>query len=222
MDQNLEHKRHTLAHLMAKAVLERYPHAKLTLGPAIENGFYYDIDFSDGDAPGDEDLKDIQKTMKKMLDSWTGFTCEEVDEEKAKEMFPNRYKHELIDEIVEKGEKITAYTIGSEKSEFTDLCRGGHSKNPAEDIQPDSFKLAYVAGAYWRGDEKNPMLTRIYGYAFETKEELDAYLLQLEEAKKRDHRKLLSTKLLIVWKNSDNRRWWILEHCKDKRILLMP
>lgn len=194
MDQKLEHKRHTLAHLLAKAVLDAYPHAKLTLGPAIDTGFYYDIDFSGGDAPGDEDLKELQKAMKKTLGSWTEFSAEEVDAAKAKELFPNQYKHELIDEIVAKDEKITAYTVGSGKTKFTDLCRGGHTENPSKDIDPDSFVLAKVAGAYWRGDEKNPMLTRIYGYAFDTKEELDAYLVQLEEAKKRDHR-LIGEKL---------------------------
>lgn len=188
----LEYKRHTLAHLLAAAVLQEYPHAKLTLGPAIENGFYYDIDFSKGNAPGDEDLKKIQKKMQKMLSSWTSFEHEEVSEQHARELFKdNPFKLELIDEIIQKGEKITLYTAGAgTKVEFTDLCRGGHSENPAEEIAVDSFLLDKIAGAYWRGSENNPMLTRIYGLAFETKEELDAHLTVLEEAKKRDHRKL--------------------------------
>lgn len=189
---NLEHKRHTLAHLLAAAVLQEYPHAKLTLGPAIDTGFYYDIDFSSGETPGDEDLKNIQKNMKKMIGQWTVFEHREVSADEAREIYKdNPYKTELINEIAEKGETITLYSAGSgTKAEFTDLCRGGHSENPAAEINADSFKLDKIAGAYWRGDENNPMLTRIYGLAFETKEELDAYLTQLEEAKKRDHRKL--------------------------------
>lgn len=192
MSQQLEHQRHTLAHLLAAAVLVDYPHAKLTLGPAIDTGFYYDIDFSDGDAPGDDDLKSIQKNMKKMLGQWTSFEHKEVSAEEARAHFAgNEYKLELIDEIEKKGEAITLYTAGAgTKAEFTDLCRGGHSENPAKEISADSFTLDKVAGAYWRGDETRPMLTRIYGLAFEDKAALDAYQTQLEEAKKRDHRKL--------------------------------
>ncbi len=192
MTDKLEYKRHTLAHLLAAAVLTDYPAAKLTLGPAIDNGFYYDIDFAGGEAPGDDDLKKIQKNMCKMLGQWTSFEHREVTADEAREIFKdNPYKLELINEIVDKGETITLYTAGSgTKTEFTDLCRGGHSENPAEEISADSFKLDKIAGAYWRGDENNPMLTRIYGLAFETKEELDAYEAQIEEAKKRDHRKL--------------------------------
>jgi threonyl-tRNA synthetase len=187
MEQQLEHKRHTLAHLLAAAVLEQYPHAKLTLGPAIDTGFYYDIDFSEGAAPGDADLKGIQKQMKKLINKWTEFTHEEVSAERAREVFAgNPFKLELIGEIEAKGEPITLYTVGG----FTDLCRGGHAKNPKEEIAMDAFKLDKIAGAYWRGDEKNPMLTRIYGLAFATKDELVAYENQLEEAKARDHRKL--------------------------------
>ncbi len=187
MEQQLEYKRHTLAHLLAAAILEKYPHAKLTLGPAIDTGFYYDIDFSGGEAPGEEDLKGIQKGMKKLINKWTEFTHEEVSADKAREVFAgNQFKLELIDDIESKGEPITLYTCGG----FTDLCRGGHVENPKEEIAMDAFKLDKIAGAYWRGDEKNPMLTRIYGIAFETKEELQAYEQQIAEAKKRDHRKL--------------------------------
>lgn len=192
MEPNLEHKRHTLAHLLAAAVLQDYPHAKLTLGPAIDTGFYYDIDFSGGPTPGDEDLKNIQRNMKKMLGHWISFEHKEVTPAEALLVFKdNPYKTELINEIVKKGEKITLYTAGTgTKAEFTDLCRGGHCENPATEINADCFKLDKIAGAYWRSDEKNPMLTRIYGLAFETKAQLDDYLNQLEEAKKRDHRKL--------------------------------
>ena len=187
MSEQLQNKRHTLAHLLGAAVLQNYPHAKLTLGPAIDTGFFYDIDFSGGETLGDDNLKEVQKTMKKLLNTWTEFTHREVTPEEAKEVFAgNQYKIELIDEIVAKGETITLYTVGN----FTDLCRGGHSEHPNQDISADAFKLDKVAGAYWRGDEKNAMLTRIYGLAFDTKDELENYQHQLEEAKKRDHRKL--------------------------------
>lgn len=188
----LEQKRHTLAHLLAAAVLIEYPHALITLGPAIDTGFYYDIDFSAGSSPGDEDLKKIQKQMRKMLGQWTSFEHKDVTADEARELFKgNQFKIEMIDDIENNGETITLYTVGAgTKTEFTDLCRGGHTENPAEEITSDSFKLHKIAGAYWRGDEKNPMLTRIYGLAFDTKEDLQTYETQLEEAKKRDHRKL--------------------------------
>jgi threonyl-tRNA synthetase len=191
-DESLEHKRHTLAHLLAAAVLIDYPHAKLTLGPAIDNGFYYDIDFSRGETAGDDDLKNIQKHMRKMLSQWTEFAHREVSATEAREVFKdNPFKLELIDEIEAKGETITLYTAGAgTKAEFTDLCRGGHCENPASEISTDSFKLDKIAGAYWRGNEKNPMLTRIYGLAFDTNEELETYEKMIAEAKARDHRKL--------------------------------
>src|SRR3989344_4111365 len=181
----LHNLRHSLAHLLAAAVLEIYPNTKNTIGPSIEDGFYYDFDFV---SPiSDKDLPKIEKKMREILKSWKEFKGEKKTEKEAKEYFKkNEYKIELIDEIVGKGEKITFYTCG----QFTDLCRGGHLENPNKEIEPDSFKLDRVAGAYWRGDEKNKMLTRIYGLAFETKEKLDEYVKMLEEAEKRDHRKL--------------------------------
>jgi threonyl-tRNA synthetase len=183
--ENLAHKRHTLAHLLAAAVLDIYPDAKNTIGPAIDNGFYYDFEFTT--APKEEELKEIQKKMKRLSNSWTEFTHKEVTASEAKEYFKdNPYKLELIDEIVAKGEAITLYTCGG----FTDLCRGGHCEHPNKDIEDGSWKLSRIAGAYWRGDEKNKMLTRIYGLAFDTKDELEAYEMQIEEAKKRDHKKL--------------------------------
>ena len=183
----LSAQRHTLAHLLAAAVGEiyKFDKVKLTLGPAIDNGFYYDIDFGD-EKVADKDLKKIEDVMRKRLPKWTDWEHKEMTKEEALAFFKNEYKTELVNEIAERGEKITAYTCGG----FTDLCRGGHTEHPATDINPDAFKLDRVAGAYWRGDEKNKMLTRIYGLAFETKEELDAYVNQLEEAKKRDHKKL--------------------------------
>lgn len=187
MDKNLEYKRHTLAHLLAAAVIEKYPHAKLTLGPAIDTGFYYDIDFSGGEMVNEDSLKDLQKGMKKILNKWDSFSHREVSIEEARELYKdNQFKLELVEEIAARGEAITLYTAG----DFTDLCRGGHCEHPNKDIATDAFKLDKIAGAYWRGSEANPMLTRIYGFAFDTKEELDAHLHQLEEAKKRDHRKL--------------------------------
>lgn len=184
---SLEAKRHTLAHLLAAAVKELYPLAKPTIGPAIDNGFYYDFDFSGSERPGDDDLAAIEKSMRKFLPSWSEMTEKEVSQQEAKDAFKNNpFKIELIDEIVGKGERITLYTAGS----FTDLCRGGHVENPAKEIAQDSFELDRIAGAYWRGDEKNQMLTRIYGLAFDTKEGLSGYKTQREEAKKRDHRTL--------------------------------
>lgn len=184
---SLEYIRHTLAHLLAAAVVKKYPHAKLTLGPAIETGFYYDIDFSGGTTPGDNDLLKLENVMRNILPSWTGFTHKEVSADEARATFvDNPFKLELINEIVERDEKITLYTVG----DFTDLCRGGHTENPSQDIVPDSFSLDKTAGAYWRGSEKNPMLTRIYGLAFASATELADYRIQQEEAKKRDHRLL--------------------------------
>lgn len=178
-------KRHTLAHLLAASVIEFHPDAKNTIGPAVDTGFYYDFEFP---SPiSEKDLKDIEKKMRKLLPSWKEFSHKEVSADEAKTTFAgNKYKLELIDEIVAKGEKITLYTCGN----FTDLCRGGHVENPAKEIDSDSFKLSHIAGAYWRGDEKNTMLTRIYGLAFDTKDELDGHLQALVEAEKRDHRKL--------------------------------
>ena len=181
--QKLEEMRHSLAHLLAAAVMELYPDAKRTIGPAIENGFYYDFEFP---APiSDSDLPKIEKRMRKILPTWKSFERIDISEQDARKKFvDNPYKLELIDEYAKGG--LTMYQSGA----FEDLCRGGHSENPAKDIDSDTFKLTHVAGAYWRGNEKNTMLTRIYGLAFATKEELDAYLAMLEEAKKRDHKKL--------------------------------
>lgn len=178
----LQNNRHTLAHLLAAAVIELYPDAKRTIGPAIDNGFYFD--FADLKI-SDEDLPKIEEKMREILPTWTTTTCEMVSKEKALAEYPNNpFKAELINEFSPNGEVLSFYKNGS----YWDLCKGGHSDAPASNIKIDSFKLDKVAGAYWRGDEKNPMLTRIYGLAFESKEELEAYTTQQEEAKKRDHR----------------------------------
>ena len=184
-NEKLHNLRHSLAHLLAASVLELYPGTKNTIGPSIEDGFYYDFEFT---SPiSEKDLSKIEKKMKELLKTWKEFSYEEKNEQEAKEYFSsNEYKLELINEIKEKGEKITFYTCGG----FTDLCRGGHLENPAKEIESESFKLDRLAGAYWRGDEKNKMLTRIYGLAFNNKEELEQYINQREEAKKRDHKKI--------------------------------
>lgn len=183
MNEQLNNMRHSAAHLLAAAVLELYPDTKLTIGPAIENGFYYDFDFAK--PISEEELAAIEEKMAEILPTWIEFSHREVSPEEARSIFKdNPYKLELIDEIVEKGEPITLYKAGN----FEDLCRGGHSENPSKDI--GAFKLQSMAGAYWRGNEKNKMLTRIYGTAFPTKGELEEYLKMVEDAKKRDHKKL--------------------------------
>ncbi|MDD3662978.1 MAG: threonine--tRNA ligase [Candidatus Pacebacteria bacterium] len=184
MEKNIEHIRHSLAHLLGAGIMELYPKAKLTLGPAIENGFYYDADIPEKIT--EADLEKIENKMREIFKTWEKFEKKVLSKEEALEMFRgNEYKEELINEIAEKGEEISIYSSGK----FFDLCRGGHVDN-IKNIRLDSFKLERIAGAYWRGDEKNKMLTRIYGLAFLSKEELDSYLAQQEEAKKRDHKKL--------------------------------
>ncbi|PIU37574.1 threonine--tRNA ligase [Candidatus Roizmanbacteria bacterium CG_4_8_14_3_um_filter_34_9] len=188
MKNNLNSLRHSCAHLLAAAVLFYYPDAKLTLGPSIENGFYYDIDFGPSASSGqfsEKEFPKIEQKMHELSKKWIKFEGVEVDKNEALKQFKgNEYKEDLIKGIVDKKEKITIYKSG----EFSDLCRGGHVDNPKESLK--HFKLLSIAGAYWRGNEKNKMLTRIYGTIFPTKEELDAYLKMIEEAKKRDHRKI--------------------------------
>ncbi len=184
MENKIENIRHSLAHLLGAAIMELYPGSKLTLGPAIENGFYYDADISTKIT--ESDLQIIENKMQEILKTWSKFEKKVLTKEEALSLFKgNEYKEELINQIAERGEEITIYTSGN----FSDLCRGGHIED-MRNIKKGSFKLEKIAGAYWRGDEKNKMLTRIYGLAFELKDELDAYIYQQEEAKKRDHRKL--------------------------------
>ncbi len=186
--RTIEHTRHSLAHLLGAAVMELYPDAQLTLGPAVDDGFYYDIKFSA--TVGTNELPSIEARMRTLLPEWTTVTHKEVTKEEALEHFKgNQFKEELINEIAERGETITLYTMGSGTAAFTDLCRGGHTDDLST-IDPDSFKLDRVAGAYWRGSEKNPMLTRIYGLAFETKDALLAHIHMKEAAIARDHRKI--------------------------------
>lgn len=176
--------RHSAAHLLAAAVLELYPGAKVAIGPSIDEGFYYDIDFG-AEVIGDEQLAVVEGKMRQLVAGWTEFKREEVSAEQAKQQFAaNPYKLELIEELENAGEVITLYRSG----DFVDLCRGGHVDQPDKQLQ--FFKLLSVAGAYWRGSEKNPMLTRVYGTAFFSQADLDDYLRIKEEAKLRDHRKL--------------------------------
>lgn len=178
----LEHLRHSCSHLMAAAIGQLWPKAKPTLGPAIENGFYYDFDFGEVKI-SEEDFPKIEEKMHEIVKGWKKFEKIEVTKEQAlKDFKGNEYKEELINDLADG--QITYYQSGS----FSDLCKGGHVENPSEDLK--FFKLLSVAGAYWRGDEKNKMLTRIYGTIFPTQKELDEYLSLQEEAKKRDHRKL--------------------------------
>ena len=175
--------RHSTAHVMAEAVLELFPDAQIAIGPAIENGFYYDFDLP---RPlTDADLETITKNMRKIINSGREFVRKEVTREEAKEIFKNqKYKLELLEAIPE-GETVTTYTQGA----FTDLCRGPHVESTKE-LCADGFKLLSIAGAYWRGNEKNKMLTRIYATAWGSKEDLRAYMDHLADIEKRDHRKL--------------------------------
>lgn len=182
--QQLEHLRHSCAHLLAAAVLELYPDAKRTIGPAIDNGFYYDFDFGQVKI-SDTDLEKIEAKMREIVPSWEAFTRHEVSKAEALAKFAdNPYKCELIEEFATDGQTLTLYESGK----YVDLCRGGHSEHPSQELK--HFKLLSLAGAYWRGSEKNKMLTRIYGTCFPTASELEAHLAMLEEAKKRDHRKI--------------------------------
>ena len=181
-NNNIEKIRHSLAHLMAQAVLEFYPKAKLGFGPAIENGFYYDFELPKNFA--ETDLQKIEDKMKELILQNQKFSKEEISKIKAKKLFASQpYKLELIKELP--GKTVSFYTNGN----FIDICKGPHIKNSGE-IKSGTFKITKIAGAYWKGSEKNKMLTRIYGLAFETEKELADYLKMMEEAEKRDHRKI--------------------------------
>ncbi|MBQ7404002.1 MAG: threonine--tRNA ligase [Lentisphaeria bacterium] len=181
MQFSIEMIRHSAAHVMAAAVKELYPEAKFDIGPSTEDGFYYDFDIPQHLAV--EDLVKIEEKMEEIKKAAYPFTCQEVSREEAQKMLAGQpYKLERLADIPEDG-VITMYTCGG----FTDLCRGPHVATTA-DI--GAVKLMSVAGSYYRGKESNPMLQRIYGTAFPTEKELKAYLTQLEEAKKRDHRRL--------------------------------
>ena len=172
--------RHSTAHVMAAAVKELFPNALITIGPAIENGFYYDFDVEEPFTP--EDLVRIEDRMREIVSADIPFVREEATKEQARAMFPGEpYKEELLADIPD--EAVSLYRLGN----FLDLCRGPHLPSSG---RAGAFKLMSTAGAYWRGDSKNRMLTRIYGVAFPTRKELDEHLRILEEIKKRDHRKI--------------------------------
>lgn len=176
--------RHSLAHVMAKAIMKLYPKTKLTIGPAIEDGFYYDLDTAESFT--EDVLPKIEKEMKNIISHNEKFVRREVSKAEALEMFKdNEYKTELINELPE-NEVISVYYLGDD---FVDLCRGPHVESTGK-LQNFGYKLAKINGAYWRGNEKNKMLQRVYAYAFKDKKQLADYLNMLEEAKKRDHRKL--------------------------------
>jgi threonyl-tRNA synthetase len=179
----LDRLRHSTAHVMAEAVLEMFPDAKIAIGPAIEDGFYYDFLLPRTLTP--DDLGQIEEGMKRIIEGKFPFQREEVSREEALKLFKDQdFKVELITEMPE-GEVISTYT----QDDFTDLCRGPHVQNTGE-IPEDAFKLMSIAGAYWRGDEHRAMLQRIYGTVWPDKAELDEYLHRLEEIQRRDHRKL--------------------------------
>lgn len=183
-DQHVQEIRHSLAHLLAATVIEMYPGAKNAIGPTTEDGFYQDFDTNHPIT--DEDLPKIEARMKEILKTWGVFSRQETNSEEARKQFGwNPYKLELIDDLAKDGQQLTFYTSG----DFIDLCRGGHVKN-AQEINPEAFKLTKVSGAYWRGDQNKRQLQRIYGVAFETPPELKTHLQMMEDAKKRDHRKL--------------------------------
>lgn len=185
--QNLEIKRHSLSHVLAAAVLKMFPEAKLGIGPAIDNGFYYDFELPRTLIP--EDLPLLEKTMQDIIREDLKFEKKEVSIEEAlaeSQKAGQLYKQELIEDLARDGAKsVTFYKM----DDFVDLCAGPHVTT-TDELDPKAFKLVSIAGAYWRGSEKNKMLQRIYGLAFDTKNELNDYLVLLEEAKKRDHRKL--------------------------------
>ena len=184
---HLEILRHSAAHILATAVLEMFPDARFAIGPSIENGFYYDFDLPRTLIP--EDLPILEEKMKKIIKANYPFEKAEISIDKALKKFKElkqNYKIELIQELEKDGEKkVSVYKSGP----FVDLCSGPHLDSTGE-IPNDSFKLIKISGAYWKGDEKNKMLQRIYGTAFENKKKLDNYLKLLAEAEKRDHRKL--------------------------------
>jgi len=213
----IENIRHSLSHILAMAVLEKWPSAKLGVGPVIDNGFYYDFQLpKDADLSPDV-LKDLEAKMKKIISKNLSFKKKLLTLKEAEKLFKNLnqdFKLELLKDLKKYGTtveeelknnksnlknnltKVSIYQTG----DFNDLCRGGHVKNTKE-INPQAFKLVKIAGAYWRGDEKNPMLTRFYGIAFKTEKELKDYLNKLEQAEKRDHKKLGKELELFTFSN---------------------
>ncbi len=232
MSYPVETIRHSLSHVMAEAVIKLYPGTKVAIGPAIDDGFYYDFQFPAQIQP--EDLPAIEKEMRRIISANVSFKRVEVSKAEARALFAGEpFKLELIDGLDDG--TISIY----EQGVFKDLCRGPHVES-TRDLRPDAFKLRSIAGAYWRGDEKRPMLTRIYAYAFNSKADLEAHLKMLEEAEKRDNRRLgkeldlFSTHEeagpgLVYWHPKGGRfrveleNWWRDEHYKNGyEILFTP
>src|SRR4030043_1057139 len=237
-DNKLDIVRHSASHILAAAVLDMFPEARFGIGPTIEDGFYYDFDLPRTLLT--EDLPILEEKMGAIIKKNTAFERTEIDVKKAEALFKKAkqpYKVELIKDLVkdEKAKKVSLNKTG----DSVDLCRGPHIDSAGE-IKPDAFKLFKIAGAYWQGSEKNKMLQRIYGTAFETKKDLEAYLKKLEEAEKRDHRKIgkemdlfslpeLAGGGLPIWhpKGSVLRRiiedFWKQEHQKnDYQLIYSP
>ena len=182
-NEQLEKVRHSMSHVMAAAVLEMFPDAQIAIGPSIENGFYYDFDLPRSLTP--EDLEEITERMKTLIKGKHPFERQVVSRDEAAKLFnEQKYKIELLEAIPE-GEDVSLYSVGP----FTDLCRGPHVESTSA-LNAESFKLLSIAGAYWRGDEKNAMLQRIYGTAWKNPKDLRIYLQHLEDVEKRDHRRL--------------------------------
>ena len=185
LDEKLQTVRHSLAHVMAEAILKLIPETKIAIGPAIDNGFYYDFEFPADHKLTEADFPAVEKEMRKILAGNFDFVRKEITKAEALEIFKDQpYKVELINDLPE-GTTLTTYT----QDTFTDLCRGPHVANTRE-INAQSFKLMKIAGAYWRGDSNRTMLSRIYAVAFYKPNDLKDYLQMLEEAEKRDHRKI--------------------------------
>ena len=183
-EEKLKMSRHSMAHVLAKALTKLYPNVKLTIGPAIEDGFYYDIDLAE--SIKQEDYPKIEKKMKEIIEKGETFVRKEISKEEALKLFAkNEYKCEIIREL-EEGSVISVYYLGDD---FVDLCKGPHVES-TKNLQNFAYKINTVNGAYWRGNEKNKMLQRVYVYGFADKKQLNEHIAMMEEAKKRDHRKL--------------------------------
>jgi threonyl-tRNA synthetase len=221
-DSKLYRVRHSAAHVMAQAVLEKFPEGKVAIGPPIDDGFYYDFDLPRPLTP--EDLVEFEERMREIIKHNSEFVREEVTADEARQIFKDQpYKLELIDGLEEGGVDEHGNPVKEKQvisiykdDEFVDLCRGPHLNSTGE-INPKAIKLMSVAGAYWHGDEKNPMLQRIYGTAWLSPKDLKAYLWRLEEAKKRDHRKL-GRELDLYSVNEEVGSGLVLWHPKGARI----
>ena len=185
VDEKLQTMRHSCAHVMAEAVLHLFPGTKIAIGPAIDTGFYYDFDFPKDKKFSETDFPAVEKEMRRIISGNHDFIQKEVTKDEALKLFADEpYKVELINDLPA-GEKITTY----EQDGYLDLCRGPHVANTKE-INAQGFKLLKTAGAYWRGDSDRPMLTRIYALCFAKPNDLKDHLKMLEEADKRDHRRI--------------------------------